>query len=106
MNSIGINLRLPSPVARGLAGSPPAPGTGSDLSQACQRRYLDPDSCYRADLEMRSLAGQLISVGHAHPAGDAIHVTTAQDLSEREIWTNDRHMLGAATHFGLVGRSV
>jgi predicted nucleic acid-binding protein len=39
-------------------------------------------------------------------AGDAIHLTTAQDLGEREIWTNDRHMLGGASHFGLVGRSV
>jgi predicted nucleic acid-binding protein len=39
-------------------------------------------------------------------AGDAIHLTTAQDLGEREIWTNDRHMLAAAPHFGLLGRSV
>jgi predicted nucleic acid-binding protein len=39
-------------------------------------------------------------------AGDAIHLTTAQDLGEREIWTNDRHMLAAARYFGLAGRSV
>jgi predicted nucleic acid-binding protein len=39
-------------------------------------------------------------------AGDSIHLTTAQDLGERDIWTNDRHMLAAAPHFGLIGRSV
>jgi predicted nucleic acid-binding protein len=39
-------------------------------------------------------------------AGDAIHLTTARDLGEHEIWTNDRHLLAAAQHFGLVGRSV
>ncbi len=39
-------------------------------------------------------------------AGDAVHLATAQDVGEREIWTNDRHMLAAAAHFGLAGRSV
>ena len=39
-------------------------------------------------------------------AGDAVHLTTAQDLGEREIWTNDRHMLAAAPYFGLTGRSA
>ena len=39
-------------------------------------------------------------------AGDAVHLTTARDLGEREIWTNDRHMLAAAPHFGLKPRSV
>jgi len=39
-------------------------------------------------------------------AGDAIHLLTAQQLGEREVWTNDRHMLAAAPYFGLVGRSV
>jgi predicted nucleic acid-binding protein len=39
-------------------------------------------------------------------AGDAIHLATALDVGEPEIWTNDRHLLTAATHFGLVGRSV
>lgn len=37
---------------------------------------------------------------------DAVHLTTAQELAEREVWTNDRHMLAAANYFGLVGRSV
>jgi predicted nucleic acid-binding protein len=36
---------------------------------------------------------------------DAVHLTTAQELAEREVWTNDRHMLGAADYFGLAGRS-
>ena len=37
---------------------------------------------------------------------DAVHLTTAYELGERELWTNDRHMLAAAPHFGLAGRSV
>jgi predicted nucleic acid-binding protein len=37
---------------------------------------------------------------------DAVHLTTAKDLGEAEVWTNDRHMLAAAPHFGLMGRSV
>ncbi len=37
---------------------------------------------------------------------DALHLVTAKDSGFDEIWTNDRHMLAAAAHFGLVGRSV
>jgi predicted nucleic acid-binding protein len=37
---------------------------------------------------------------------DAIHLTTAQDAGELEVWTNDRQMLAAAPYFGLTGRSV
>ncbi len=37
---------------------------------------------------------------------DAVHLTTAMELGEGEIWTNDRHMLAAAPHFGLKGRSL
>jgi len=39
-------------------------------------------------------------------AGDAIHIVSALDAGFREIWTNDRHLLAAADHFGLQGRSV
>jgi predicted nucleic acid-binding protein len=39
-------------------------------------------------------------------AGDAMHVATALDADEPELWTNDRHLLAAANHFGLIGRSV
>jgi len=39
-------------------------------------------------------------------AGDAIHLAAALEAGEVEIWTNDRHLLGAAAHVGLVGRSV
>jgi predicted nucleic acid-binding protein len=39
-------------------------------------------------------------------AADAVHLTTAQEIGEREVWTNDRHMLAAAGYFGLNGRSV
>jgi|SRR5580698_11491760 hypothetical protein len=37
---------------------------------------------------------------------DAVHLTTAQELGERDVWTNNRHMLAAASYFGLAGRSV
>ena len=39
-------------------------------------------------------------------AGDVVHLVSAQDAGFREIWTNDRHVVLAAPHFGLVGRSV
>jgi predicted nucleic acid-binding protein len=39
-------------------------------------------------------------------AGDAIHLATALDVGEPEIWTNDRHLLAAAAQFGIAGRSV
>ncbi len=37
---------------------------------------------------------------------DAVHLMTAHETGERDVWTNDRHMLAAAAHFGLTGRSV
>jgi predicted nucleic acid-binding protein len=37
---------------------------------------------------------------------DAVHLATAQEIGERDVWTNDRHMLAAAPYFGLTGRSV
>jgi predicted nucleic acid-binding protein len=37
---------------------------------------------------------------------DAVHLTTAHEAGEREVWTNDRHMLASAPYFGLTGRSV
>jgi len=37
---------------------------------------------------------------------DAVHLATAYDIGEREVWTSDRHMLAAASYFGLAGRSV
>jgi predicted nucleic acid-binding protein len=39
-------------------------------------------------------------------AGDAVHLTTAAEYGEPEIWTNDRHLLAAAPHFGVTGRSA
>jgi predicted nucleic acid-binding protein len=39
-------------------------------------------------------------------AGDAIHLASAQLEGFAEIWSNDRHMLKAAPHFGITGRSI
>ena len=39
-------------------------------------------------------------------AGDAVQLVSALEAGEPEVWTNDRHMLAAAPHFGLVGRSA
>jgi predicted nucleic acid-binding protein len=39
-------------------------------------------------------------------AGDAIHIVSAVEAGFNEIWTNDRHLLAAADHFALKGRSV
>jgi len=37
---------------------------------------------------------------------DAVHLTTAQEIGEHTVWTNDRDMLAAAAYFGLTGKSV
>jgi predicted nucleic acid-binding protein len=37
---------------------------------------------------------------------DAIHLSTAREIGGEDVWTNDRHMLAAASYFGLRGRSV
>jgi hypothetical protein len=39
-------------------------------------------------------------------AGGAIHLATALEMGEREIWTSDRHLLPAAIHFGIAGQTV
>lgn len=38
--------------------------------------------------------------------GDAVHLVSAQTAGLTEIWSNDRHLLAAAPHFGLTGRTV
>jgi predicted nucleic acid-binding protein len=37
---------------------------------------------------------------------DAVHLTTAHEIGEHQVWTNDRHMLAAAPWFGMEGRFV
>jgi len=39
-------------------------------------------------------------------AGDAIHLAAAHDAGFTEVWTNDRHMLLAASYFGLKSRTA
>jgi predicted nucleic acid-binding protein len=55
----------------------------------------------------RTAAGVLSAPRHLPiRAGDAIHLATASDSGESEVWTSDRHRLAAAPYFGLAGRSV
>ena len=37
---------------------------------------------------------------------DTVHLATAHEIGEHAVWTNDRHMLAAASYFGLTGQSV
>ena len=39
-------------------------------------------------------------------AGDAIHLVSAAEHGFDEIWTNDRHLLAAASYAGLTGRTI
>ncbi len=39
-------------------------------------------------------------------AGDPIDTGTALETGEREIRSDDRHLLAAVAHFGLAGRSA
>jgi predicted nucleic acid-binding protein len=39
-------------------------------------------------------------------AGDAIHLVSARERGLVEIWSNDRHLILAAEHFGLKGCTV
>lgn len=57
-----------------------------------------------------SVMQRMISMIRTSPAsvylrtGDAIHLASAQAAGEQEIWTNDRHLLAAAPHFGVRGK--
>jgi predicted nucleic acid-binding protein len=52
------------------------------------------------------LATRALPPGIFLRAGDAIHLVSAIDSGFEEIWTNDRHLLAAASHFGLKGRQT
>ncbi len=39
-------------------------------------------------------------------AADALHLGAAREHGFREVYTNDRHMLAAAQHFGLIGVNI
>ena len=61
-----------------------------------------------SDAFMHRVAGRLSGVPPTTVvrAADAIHLCAASEAGFSEVWTNDRHMLGAAVVFGIRGRSA
>jgi predicted nucleic acid-binding protein len=57
---------------------------------------------------LRRTSALMLSAPQDHfiRTADAVHLTTAQEAGEREVWTSDRRMLAAAAYFGLSGRST
>ena len=39
-------------------------------------------------------------------AGDAVHLVSAMEAGFDAIWTNDHHLLAAASHVGIKGRQI
>jgi predicted nucleic acid-binding protein len=86
------------------------PAQGRELSDLF-RGHVENDLWNLApitDTLLRSSATLIRGLPKGVPlrAGDAIHLATALNVGEPEIWTNDRHLLAAAHHFGIAGRSV
>jgi len=81
-----------------------------ELAQAF-RKHID-EELWGLVLLSRRLVQRVLTAISSAPAGiflrsgDAVQLVSAQDAGEREVWSSDRHLLAAAPHFGLVGRSA
>jgi predicted nucleic acid-binding protein len=87
-----------------------SPGDARDLARAFPQHVEDGLWSFIPVSEalLRRTSARLLAAprGLFLRTADAVHLTTAQDVGEEEVWTNDRQMLAAAGYFGLKGRSV
>jgi predicted nucleic acid-binding protein len=60
----------------------------------------------RALVEMSCTRLAALPPGIPCRAADALHLTCAVEEGFTEIYSNDRHLLGAATYFGLAAKNV
>jgi len=62
---------------------------------------IDPGLWQQIEMTYRDLPSHVFLRG-----ADAIHLVTAQTNGFAEIYTNDRHLLGACDALGIVGRNL
>ncbi len=62
---------------------------------------MTADLVHKACAVVESLSGSVFI-----RSGDALHLACAQEQGFAEIYSNDRHLLAAAPHYGLVGKNV
>ena len=62
---------------------------------------LTDDLCRKVSLALDALPADAFV-----RAGDAIHLVCAREAGFADVYSSDRHLLAAASFFGLVGRNV